>query len=322
MKYQTGTARQWVRDHLRGHIVTTITPFNDDLSIDLAGLKDNVEQLLALPCVGGLYVNSVFQEATALTAAERNQVLGAVVEAAAGRVPVVAVASGNAVDDVIAAATAAQELGADLVMLWPPTFGYRTRPGVLEFIRRVARSVEIGLCVYASGLSEFGFRLTPSMLVELSEIEHLCAVKEASMSLGTYLDTLATVGSRLLVSCPLDEYWTVGRRLLPSVAPDLLLGTSRPLYLETPGAPLLSRLRQAVNAGDPTQIEPALTTVVDLANQLHTRFLEAGGHNIALAKAVAGLRGLATGPVRPPMSMPEPAEISQAQEIMKRAGLV
>lgn len=322
MRYRTETAREWVRENLRGHIVTTITPFRADLSIDEAGLRDNVELLLSLPCVGGLYVNSVFQEATALTAEERNQVLRIVVEATAGRVPVVAVASGNAVADVIAAATAAERLGADLVMLWPPTFGYRTPAGVLEFIRRVARAVTIGLCVYASGLSEFGFRLTPSMLLELSEIEHLCAVKEASMSLGTYLDTLATVGPRLLVSCPLDEYWAVGRRLLPSVTPDLLLGTSRPLYLETPEAPLLSRLRQAVNDGDPARIEPALTTVVRLANQLHTRFLEAGGHNIALAKAVAGLRGLTTGPVRPPMSLPGPEEIGQAREIMRQAGLV
>jgi 4-hydroxy-tetrahydrodipicolinate synthase len=322
MRYRPAEAKSWARENLRGHIVTTITPFRDDLSVDEAGLRANVEELLALPCVGGLYVNSVFQEATALTAEERRRVLRIVVDAVAGRAPVVAVASGNAVADVIEAAGAAQEIGADVVMVWPPTFGYRTREGVLEFLRRVARSVEIGLCVYASGLSEFGFRLTPSMLVELARIEHVCGVKEASLSLGTYLDTLAAVGQELVVSCPLDEYWAVGRRLMPSAAPDVLLGTSRPLYLETRRATLLHDLRQAVNRGDTALIEPALASVVALANELHTRFLEGGGHNIALAKAVAGLRGLAAGPVRPPMSAPTADEVARAGQIMRRAGLL
>lgn len=322
MRYRPAQAKAWARENLRGHIVTTITPFQDDLTVDEAGLRANVDVLVGLPCVGGLYVNSVFQEATALTAAERSEVLRITIDAVAGRVPVVAVASGNAVADVIEAAGTAQQLGADVVMLWPPTFGYRTRDGVLEFLRQVARNVEIGLCVYASGLAEFGFRLTPSILAELARIEHVCGVKEASLSLGTYLETLAAVGSELVVSCPLDEYWAVGRRLLPSVAPDVLLGTSRPLYLETARTPLLHELREAVNRDDPALIEPALATVVGLANQLHTRFLESGGHNIALAKAVAGLRGLAAGPVRPPMSAPAADEIAQAEEIMRKAGLL
>jgi 4-hydroxy-tetrahydrodipicolinate synthase len=322
MSYPTAQAKAWARDNLRGHIVTTITPFHDDLTVDVSGLRANVAHLLELPCVQGMYVNSVFQEVTALTVKERLLVLRTVVEAVEGRVPVVAVASGNAVADVVEAAGAAQDIGADVVMVWPPTFGYRTSDGVLEFMRQVARQVEIGLCVYASGLSEFGFRLTPSMLVELARIEHVCGVKEASLSLGTYLDTLAAVGDQLVVSCPLDEYWVAGRRLAPSRAPDVLLGTSRPLYLETPRTTLLSDLRHAVHTGEPALIEAALATVVRLANELHTRFLEGGGHNIALAKAVAGVRGLATGPVRPPMSAPPASEIRQATEIMRQAGLV
>lgn len=322
MPYQPHEAKAWARETLRGHIVTTTTPFHDDLSIDDQGLRDNVDHLLKLPCVGGVYVNSVFQEASALTRAERRRVAEIVIDQVHGRVPVVAVVSGNAVGDAIAMALDAQEVGADVLMLWPPTFGHRTTEGVLAYSREIARAVDIGICVYSSGLSEFGFRLTAKMLLELAEIDQVCGVKEASLSLSTYLETLATVGGRMVVSCPLDEYWAVGRTLLPSVAPDVLLGTSRPLYLETETAAYLHEVREAVNSGDAVRMEPAVAAVVRLANQLHTKFLESGTHNIALAKAVSGLRGLATGPVRPPMSVPRADEIEQAAAIMRHARLL
>lgn len=320
--YDRADARAWARETLRGHIVTTTTPFLPDLSVDEPGLRTNVDQLLALPCVGGVYVNSVFQESPSLSPAERAQVCRIVVDQVAGRAPVVAVAHGSSVDEAVAMARGAQEAGASLVMIWPPTFGYRTPEGVLDYLRRVADAVDLGVCVYASGLAEFGFRLTPGMLRDLARIENLCAVKEASLSLGTYLETLHAVGDTLLVSCPLDEFWVAGRLAAPSYTPDLLLGTSRPLYLETTRATYLTDLRAAVRARDAPAIEASLAQVVRVANRLHTRFLEGGTHNIALAKAVSGLRGLAAGPVRPPMSAPAPAVLADAETVLREANLV
>jgi dihydrodipicolinate synthase/N-acetylneuraminate lyase len=320
MKYDAADAREWARATLRGHIVTTLTPFADDLTLDETALRTQVDELLRLECTGGLYVNSVIGEVQSLTVAERDRALAVVVDQVGGRVPVVAVTPGNAVPDVVAAVERARLAGADLVMLWPPTFGYRTPEGVLRFLSEIADSARIGLCLYASGLSEFGFRITTGMLRSLLPFPAICAVKEASMSLSGYLETLGSIGDDLLVSCPLDEYWATGRRMLPGKAPDVLLGTSRPLYMETDKAPHLSRLRSAVNGDGP--IEAELSTVLAVAGRLHTRFLEAGGHNLALIKAMAAARGLPAGPVRPPMSPPDPDAVTAGTDIMRQHGLL
>jgi dihydrodipicolinate synthase/N-acetylneuraminate lyase len=320
MNYEVRDSSEWARATLRGHVATTLTAFNDDLSIDESAMRKQVDELLNLECTGGIYVNSVIAEVQSLTVAERQRALEIVVDQVKGRAPVIGVAPGNVIADVVAAVEHGRSAGADLVMLWPPTFGYRTAQGVQDFLSEVADSSKIGLCLYASGLSEFGFRITTEMLRALSRFPAICAVKEASMSLSGYLETLDSVGDTLIVSCPLDEYWATGRRLFPHKAPDVLLGTSRPLYMETTGAPLLSRLRAATNNGGDMAEE--LTAVLAVAGKLHTRFLEAGGHNLALIKAMAAARGLPAGPVRPPMSPPDPQAVAAGVEVMREYGLV
>src|SRR5262249_20792788 len=149
---------------------------------------------------GGVYVGSIYQEFTALTMAERKRVSEIALETVAGRVPVMVGVSGSCIADVVELANHAAEHGADLVMLWPPVFGLRTPEGVLDFYRRVTEQSAIGMCLYASSFGELGFRLTPDMLASLADIPQVCAVKEASMSIAIYFETLAKVGDRLVVS--------------------------------------------------------------------------------------------------------------------------
>ncbi len=57
MTYDVNDSRQWARATLRGHIATTLTTFKDDLSIDEAALRVQVDELQKLECTGGIYVN-------------------------------------------------------------------------------------------------------------------------------------------------------------------------------------------------------------------------------------------------------------------------
>lgn len=322
MKISPRDAKQWARESLQGHIATTTTPFTADLAVDENALRENIRKMMALPSVRGIYVNSILQEGPALSRSERARICEVAVSEVGPDVPVVCVASGTVMRDVIDLAQDAQAAGASALMLWPPTFGHRSAEGVLAFLRTIARQVEIPLCLYVSGLSEFGFRITLPMLRELAEIPHLCAVKEASLSLGTYLETLAAIGDRLVVSSPLDEWWAVGQRLMPRVAPNVLLGTSRPLCMENERRPYLSDVYESVRKGDAGAIERSLGRLAAIANRLHNRFLEGGMHNVALTKALSGLMGYHAGTVRPPMSMPAKQAIAEGAEILRDAGLL
>lgn len=323
MQYSLANAKEWARATLRDYFVTTTMPFRPDLSIDEAGMRANVEHILSLASTGGVYVGSIYQEFTALTLGERKRVSEIALETVAGRVPVMVGISGNCVADVVDLAHHAREHGADLVMLWPPTFGLRTPDGVLDFYRSVARDAGIGICVYASSFGELGFRLTPDMLVELAKIDAVCAVKEASMSIAVYYETLAKVGDQIVVSMPAEEYWLSGRLVMgASRASEVFLGTSRPLYCETLSRPLTSSFLAAARADDVQGARDLMLEIRGVADAIFARHHARGAHEVALTKAITGLYGMATGPVRPPFGYPPADVVEEARDILVRNGLL
>ena len=314
--------KKWAKHDLHGHLVTTTTPFNDDLSIDFDGLQWNVQRMQELQCVTGFYVNSIFNEATSLTLQERKAIAELVVTATRKKLPVVVAIGGVPLKDAIELAQHAQKTGASLLTLWPPIFGHRSREGVLEYFRAIIESVSMPVSVYRSGLDEFGYLSSLDEIRTLIEYPHVCAIKEASLSLTKYLEILDAVGDKVAVSCPLDEYWVVGRMLMPSRAPDWFLGTSRPLVCETRDKPYLTELRNAANRGDGAAVEVALGRVIRITNALHTKFLEGGAHNVALTKKITELLGYRCGSVRPPLSLPDEEFLTGVREILAEAGLL
>jgi 4-hydroxy-tetrahydrodipicolinate synthase len=321
MKYSAGGAKQWVRDELSGYLVTTTTPFTDDLSLDEQALRSNVRTLLEPDAIRGLYVGSIYQEPTALTIPERKLINRIVIEEANGA-PVVAGASANNLHDAIEIAQAAQADGADLVMVWPPLFGMRTDEGVYEFIKTVANSVDIGVCLYSTTLPEFSFHLKPKTVARLGELDNVVAVKEASFNIASYIEMINTVGDSVVVSCPLEEYWLYGRMLgLPGAA-KFLLGSSRPLYMETGGRKVLSEFLAAVEAENWHLAGRLLSDILRVVGALHNAYLDKGGHNVAITKEVLDLMGMVGGPVRPPLSRPDADDIEVARQILLENGLL
>jgi 4-hydroxy-tetrahydrodipicolinate synthase len=323
MKYDRKDAKEWVRDTLRGYMVVTTTPFTEDGEIDEASLRSNVEHYLGLECVRSFYTGSLYQEPFSMTIQERMRVDGIVIDAVAGRVPVMLSASTNCVNDSIHLAQHAQEIGADLVMLWPPQYGHRTRDGVLTFLQQVARSVDIGLCMYSTVLPDMGFYVDAGMLEILAAEHNICAVKEASLNPGTYLDTLQRVGERLTVSCPLEENWLLGRQMVgDKYAADVLIGTSRPLYLESAERPYLSTFYEASHKQEYALIGAALKDILEVANALHSRYISRGEHNVPIVKGIMDLLGLAGGPVRAPLVGASQESLDEAKETLRSAGLL
>lgn len=323
MKYDRKDAKEWVRETLHGYMVVTTTPFTSDGAVDETGIRSNIEHYLSLPCVESFYAGSLYQEPFSMTLDERMRVAGIIVDAIDGRVPVMLSASTNSVDESVLLANHAADIGADLCMLWPPNYGHRSREGVVDFIQQVARSTDIGLCTYSTKMSDMGFYVDAGMLEILAQEENICAVKEASMDPGTYLDTLQRVGDKLTVSCPVEEYWALGRQALgDKYAAPVLLGTSRPLYMESLEHPYLSTFFEASQKGDYAATGAALRDILELAHSLHSRYTSRGEHNISIVKAIMDLLGLAGGAVRAPLTPADPASVEEAAQILSAAGLL
>jgi len=161
-----------------GIIPAVTTPFTADDQVDVPALKENLEALLEAG-VHGFVATGTMGEAGSLSTAERKVVVNAVVEAAAGRVPViVGVSSGSATQSLIYAADA-REAGADAIMCLPP-LGYRADPE--ELVAFFAEVATCGLPVMAYNNPEAsGVDMPAELIARLyDEVEGVVAIKECS----------------------------------------------------------------------------------------------------------------------------------------------
>jgi dihydrodipicolinate synthase/N-acetylneuraminate lyase len=162
-----------------GIIPALTTPFDASDEVDVAALKSNVAALLDAG-VHGLVACGTMGEAGGLSAEERRTVVGAVVEAAGGRVPVtVGVSSASALVS-LAYALDAKALGATAIMSLPP-LGYRGDDDeVVAFYTELASGAGLPLMAYNNPEAS-GVDMAPELIVRLyEEVDGVAAIKECS----------------------------------------------------------------------------------------------------------------------------------------------
>jgi len=162
-----------------GIVPAVTTPFDAAGEVDLPALRANVEALLAAG-VHGLVATGTMGEAGALSTQERRAVVGAVAEAAGGRVPVIAgVSSPNPATSIAYAANAAHA-GAEAIMLLPPLLYPGDEREIEAFYRAVAEGAGLPVMAYNNPEAS-GTDLSPELLARLHErVEGVVAVKECS----------------------------------------------------------------------------------------------------------------------------------------------
>jgi 4-hydroxy-tetrahydrodipicolinate synthase len=162
-----------------GIIPAVTTPFDESGAIDREGLEGNLAALLDAG-VHGIVATGTMGEAGSLSAAERREVVGAVVDAVDGHVPVIAGISAGTPAAAIALAADAADAGAGALMLLPP-LGYRgDADEIVAYYRAVAEAAGLPLMAY-NNPDASGTDMPPELLVRLyDEIEQVVAIKECS----------------------------------------------------------------------------------------------------------------------------------------------
>jgi 4-hydroxy-tetrahydrodipicolinate synthase len=140
-----------------GVLPALITPFTPDgARIDAEALAAIVERLVGAG-VGGLVPGGSTGEFTTLTGAERREVVEVTVEAAAGRVPVVAGTGALSTAETVELSVHAERSGAAAVMIVPPFYDTLSWRELLAHYTAVAERVSIPIMYYnlpsASGVT-------------------------------------------------------------------------------------------------------------------------------------------------------------------------
>ena len=111
------------------------------------------------------------------------------VEAAAGRVPVIAGVGALSTAAAIALAQDAERLGADAVMVVPPFYDPLDFATLKTFLRAVAESISLPI-VYYNVPGATGIRLDANQIAELGEIDGVDYLKDTSGDAVTLTDLL------------------------------------------------------------------------------------------------------------------------------------
>lgn len=162
-----------------------------------AVLRDLVEHLIASG-VHGLTPLGSTGEFAYLTFEQKRDVVRIVVEAARGRVPVVAGVAAFASHDAVAQAQAFVELGVDGIVAILQRMFPVTEAGVEAYFRAVAAAVPCPIALYSNpGL--VGGDLSPALVERLSAVANIAYVKDASGETGRILSILNRCGERIKV---------------------------------------------------------------------------------------------------------------------------
>lgn len=183
---------------IRGVVCSLVTPFGEDYSVDLGALYDNAQRVVEKGIHVLLAAGSV-GEFSSLSPEEFRDVVGTVVRAARGRVPVLAGASHSGTHECIRLSRMAEEVGADCLLIVPPYYFKPSSEGLLRHYEMVARSVRIGLAIYNNpGYTKVN--ITPREFLALVEkIPEVVSVKDTSGELTSFYETLRLLGRRIPV---------------------------------------------------------------------------------------------------------------------------
>ena len=172
---------------MAGIIPILATPFDEQGRVDFEDLEREVEWMVEVG-VNGVGI-AVASEIFKLTDTERDEVLASVVKQAGGRVPVVMNTGAMGTDVTVHYSKRAEELGADALMIRPPSFVAMPAPQVVEFFDRVGAAVGIPIFQQDQATAQ----VTPSMAVEIAaRNENLCYIKvETPPTVPRMADTAA-----------------------------------------------------------------------------------------------------------------------------------
>lgn len=186
---------------LRGCIPVLVTPFAEDDSLDRASLEREIDWVIAEGAAGVACV-AIASEGYKLTEDERDAVIESTVRHVAGRVPVVASADGPGEAPAVSRAQRAARLGADALMVLPPSFVKPGPDALVSYYARVAEAAGIPIMLQdAPQLT--GVPMSPALWARMADaIPQLRYVKAEGMPQGaTISETRRLCGDRLGLFC-------------------------------------------------------------------------------------------------------------------------
>jgi 4-hydroxy-tetrahydrodipicolinate synthase len=293
-----------MRQPFTGVGTALITPFTTSGALDESGVTRLAERQIdngvhfLVPC-------GTTGETPTLSAAERRRVVELVVEAAAGRVPVMAGAGGYDTQEVVHLAKEMQACGVQGLLSVTPYYNKPTPEGLFRHFSAIAEATPLPIVLY-NVPGRTGCNIDAATLVRLASIPHVIGVKEASGNITQMVEICRAVPSDFLVLSG-DDALTL---------PLMAIG----------GRGLISVASNAIPAEMAQMVEAAERGDFAAARRMHHRlvplmlgnFIESNPGPVKFAMAAMGL---CEEVYRLPVVSPRPASQEKIRAFLKELGI-
>ena len=178
------------QDNWSGIHIPIITPFKADYSIDEDGLRRLVDYCIEEQKADGLVPCGTTGESPTLSHAEHQRVIEIVIQAAAGRVPVIAGTGSNSTREAIDMTKHAEQAGAAASLQVCPYYNKPEQHGLMAHFEAIAKSTSLPLILYNIP-GRTGRLIEWKTLVELAKIDNIVGVKDAAANISQSMALLA-----------------------------------------------------------------------------------------------------------------------------------
>ncbi len=287
-----------------GVLPALITPFTEDgAAVDAEALAAIVDRLVGAGA-GGLVPGGSTGEFTTLSHAERREVVEVTVEAAAGRVPVVAGTGALSTQETVELSLHAERAGAAAVMVVPPFYDALRPRELLAHYTAVAQAISIPI-MYYNLPSASGVTLDADQLRELRSAARVTSMKDTG---GDAVAATELIQAGEDVPTLLNGWDTLTFAALAAGVRAVVWGTA------------------SIVPEQCVALHRLLIDDIDLpaARELWARlwplchFLESQSYSAAV-KAGCALVGDTTGPVRAPLLALDDAATAELAGLLERA---
>jgi 4-hydroxy-tetrahydrodipicolinate synthase len=189
----------------KGAIPANLMPFTEDLAIDESQYRRHLNWLANVPGVGAIVTNGHAAEVSSMTADEQKRALAIAADEVGGKINLIAGVFTDSTLEAVQLARNAKAEGADAILVFPPSFfmwGANLRPEMAyRHHAAIAEEADIPMVIFQYPVAQDAGYST-ELLLKLTEIDQVVAVKEWSQDIVTFernLRTLHSVGRPISV---------------------------------------------------------------------------------------------------------------------------
>lgn len=178
------------------------TPFNEN-GVNYEEFKRIIENQIENE-VDSIIVCGTTGEASTMTKDERKQTIKFVIDTVNRRTKVIAGTGSNNTKEAVEMSKYAESVGVDGVLVVTPYYNKTTQKGLIAHYTEIAKSISIPIILY-NVPSRTGVNILPETCLELSKIENIVAIKEASGNISQVAKIAKLCGEDLTIYSGNDD---------------------------------------------------------------------------------------------------------------------